>query len=450
MSIEFVTTCYHIISNFDESKILLKKIDNNFYLPLHEFDLAHEMFDKLKKETGLDTIFLYSVDFKFLDNGKGEEIINLSIADEIDAKNNYYWIDINNLDDTFVNFNLIKKWLDETRLKEFYTPWFNKNWFKDIKFYITSTLEKKGYKILGDVKQFYLSAISCILKVETDNGFVYIKKVLSPVFKNEPLVTQKMAEYSPKYFPEIIFIDNEKGFIFSKDFGKNILSESNDIDDLLNTVKSYAKLQISMIKHSDDLLSYNIFDRSISKISGQLKDILIKGDKIFLDEENCITSYEVNKLLDNFAKIETLISKLESYKIPQTIEHGDLHTYNISVKEKNIIFYDWSDCSISHPFITMRVFFHSLFDKDQQIRDKSKNFNDVKDLYELLVSTYLLEWSEYGTKENLREAFDLAKKISYISFFIQYTLLVDSMENHTKSKYKAHIYGGFKNILLLL
>ncbi len=47
----------------------------------------------MKKETGLDTNFLYSVDFKFLDNEKGQEIINLSIADEIDAKNDYYWIE---------------------------------------------------------------------------------------------------------------------------------------------------------------------------------------------------------------------------------------------------------------------------------------------------------------------------------------------------------------------
>ncbi|MEK7433482.1 MAG: hypothetical protein AABZ74_10145 [Cyanobacteriota bacterium] len=450
MNDEFITNCYQIISNFDESKILLKKIDNKFYLPLHRFDLASEIFEHMKKETGLDTIFLYSVDFKFLENGKGQDIINLSIADEIESKNDYYWVDINNLGNNFVHFNLIEKWLNETRLKKFSIPWFNKNWFKETKVYIISTLELNDYKILGEVKQYYLSSISCILKVETDHGFVYIKKVLSPVFKNEPLFTQKMAEYSPKYFPEIIFIDNENGFIFTKDFGENVLSKSNDINDLLNTVKSYAKLQISMINNSFNLISHNMPDRSLNKLSNQLKDILITRDRIFLDEENCITTNDINKLLDNFKKIEDLISKLENYNIPQTIEHGDLHSYNISIKDKNIIFYDWADCSISHPFISMRVFFHSIFDQDGKIRDKSKNFNNVQDSYELLVSAYLSEWNEYGTKENLRIAFDLAKKISYISFFIQFTLLVDSMEKHTKSKYKGHIYGGFKNILSFL
>lgn len=442
--------CYQIITNYDENKILLKKTDGKFYLPTHRLDLAEEIFSELKKETGLDTT-LYFLDFKFLDKDKNEISLNLSIAEEFQPKNSYYWININDLDHdldhNFSHLNLVKKWINEIRLKDFFVPWFNKNWFSEIKPYIKNILERNGYSVLGEIKQFYLSKISCILKVETNQGFIYIKRVLPPLFEKEPLITKKMSEYEPKYFPEIVFIDSKKGLIFTKDFGENVLAESKNIDDFLNTVKSYAKLQIAMIKHSANLISVGMVDRSLNKMLTQLKDMLIKGDKIFLDEENCLTSQEVKQILENFEKIEGLVLELSKYNIPETIDHGDLHNYNISIKDGNIIFYDWADCSISHPFISMRVFFWSVFG---QIENPIEYFNTKDDPYELLLSAYLEDWKEYGAVEDLRKAFDLSQKISYISFSIQYILLVDSLENHSKLRYKDYIYGGLKNLIYFL
>lgn len=447
---EYKTSCFNIITNYDETKLVLKKIEDKFYLPFHNLDEEEKIFIELKKQTGLETALLYFLDLKFSEKEKTEDITNLYLAEESETINDFHWINLNHLNDNFVDYQYIKKWLNQTRNKEFSVPWFNKDWSKKIKPQIISILTNQGFKSIISITQYYVSAISCILKIETEKGFIFCKSVLPPIFKNEPKITQALTSYLPDYFPEIVFTDNKQGLILTKDFGKDILSENKDFDNWLKTVKSYAKLQIEMIKNKDQLLNEGMFNRSLDSIGQQLKDMLKMSDKIFLDQENSITSEELNKLTDNFEKVENLIKELQFYNIPETIEHGDLHAGNIAIKDNRIIFYDWSDCAISHPFISMRVFFWNFFDKDGKIKEKLDYFPDISNSYNLLVDSYLNEWSEYGSKEDLKKAFEISQKVSYIAFVIQYIALVDSMEEHTKTQYKGHIARGLKKIISFL
>jgi hypothetical protein len=292
-----------------------------------------------------------------------------------------------------------------------------------------------------------LSGISCVLKINTEQGDFFCKRVLPEIFNNEPKITKLLSSFFPEDFPEIIYSNNDNGLIITKDFGKDILSENKDFDNWLNAIKKFAQLQIKSIKHKDFLLKEGMFNRSLESMEEEILYYLNQDDKIFLNQDKGINSEEKQKLINSREKIKELYEKLSSYNIPETIEHGDLHSGNIAIKNNRIIFYDWSDCAISHPFMSLRPFFWNFFDKEGNLKEIIEDFPDIKNPYDKLLNTYLSEWLEFNTMDNLKEAFDLSQNLVWLSFSLQYILLVDSMEDHTKFQYKGHISKGFKKFI---
>ena len=74
---------------------------------------------------------------------------------------------------------------------------------------------------------------------------------------------------------------------------------------------------------------------------------------------------------------------LESSIIPIGLEHGELDSGNVFIQCDKPIFTDWSDSSISHPFYTLASFW------------------GVKINQEIITSSYLDEWAEYGSPKQL-------------------------------------------------
>lgn len=450
----WTNTYYFIITDSNLQNILLEKQGYLYSLISYESD-DDDSSKFIKDLTGIDTHILYFTDLKIDLDNKKEIITFVVIADSTSNKNNnpnFEWCNLNNIPKDIDQKPILDKWL-KIKDNKFNTPWFNKDWFEISKKQLQNILINEtnyGINKIINVSQFYVSSISCLLKIETNKGFFFCKRVLPEIFKNEPDITKELSNLLPHYLPEIIYNNNDKGFIITKDFGKNILSESKNFNDWLSVIKTFAQLQIEASKYKDFLLEKEMFDRTTQNMPEILEKYLNDDNKIYLNQEDNLTSKERDKLLNNIDNIKRMYEELGSYNIPSTVEHGDLHSGNIAIDKGRIIFYDWSDCAISHPFFSLRSFLWIFFDKEGHLKDKVEEFPDIDQPYEKLLNAYLEKWTAFNSLENLRKAYELSRILANLSFALQYILLTDSMEEHTKFQYKGSIAKGFRRFLQYL
>ncbi|MFN4152188.1 MAG: hypothetical protein ACK4IX_14700, partial [Candidatus Sericytochromatia bacterium] len=356
--------------------------------------------------------------------------------DELKDKKNFF--EIENLP----NFDLKEIVLEWAKYKDknFNLPWFNVGWFEQTKQYLK---DKYGYK---KVELFYLSSISCVLRIKLKDKNIFYKQVLKGLFEQEIIFTKMLNEISENV-PSVIDYDNQKGCLILEDFGSKTLWDFNDVDTWCKTIKKYAQLQKLALKNIEQLTKIPVFDRSISNLPDIFQSLTSAPDNFYLDKTYGITNKEYQTLISFKPKIKELCQKLSSFNIPNTIEHGDMHPFNVAMVNEEPIFYDWSDCSISHPFFTIRAFTYAFFDKKGNELKKVSFIKDCDYPYQKIVKAYLEEWEDFESKENLIDAFKISRILVDISFIHQYHLLINAMEEHTKHVFLNYISKGTRRLI---
>src|SRR4051812_46705902 len=94
------------------------------------------------------------------------------------------------------------------------------------------------------------------------------------------------------------------------------------------------------------------------------------------------------------AMVEELCDELAALAVPETIQHDDLHDGQVFVREGHARILDWGDACLAHPFLTFGVTMGFAADA---------------------LDAYLSRWREFGTREQLRHAVDVAMRLDGIS-----------------------------------
>lgn len=94
---------------------------------------------------------------------------------------------------------------------------------------------------------------------------------------------------------------------------------------------------------------------------------------------------------------------------PDTLDHGDLHSGNVFVEDNSFRFFDWGDASITHPFLSIRVFWNSLYELLEEDTDE----NWMMKISEFR-PTYLDMWKDYAPLNVLKRQLFLAEQVGCV------------------------------------
>jgi aminoglycoside phosphotransferase (APT) family kinase protein len=133
-------------------------------------------------------------------------------------------------------------------------------------------------------------------------------------------------------------------------------------------------------------------------------------NELFDNEE--ITSDTYSDLLSSMPSILYKSDMLKKSKIPLALEHGDFFGGNIIIQNEDPIIYDWSDCTLSHPFLSAIV----LLEEVEQLFSEK--------VAKSLLDLYLCEWSELDSKDSLYEEYKLLEEISPIYYLTVYQTFI--------------------------
>jgi len=126
-----------------------------------------------------------------------------------------------------------------------------------------------------------------------------------------------------------------------------------------------------------------------------------------------LTAEEREQLKQIAPQLRAVIADLFSLPIPVALLHGDLHAGNVILHEDSLLYFDWTDAAVSHPFFDM---IHIFMEEDESKRTA-------------LQEAYLLTWEENYPKADVRGAWELAGALYGLYHAVSYQYIAHGIED---------------------
>lgn len=304
------------------------------------------------------------------------------------------------------------------RARESAVEWYRPDWFGMVSHWIYDQLERLGIEGVGLVEQMRTWERSAILRVMTERGYVYFK-ALPPMFKHEPPLMVWLAHNFPEAFPKPLAVDGWRRWMLLPDFGSVTLDGVAEIERWEAALRRLAELQIALSVKINDLIGLGCPDRRLYTLERLIDPLLANPAAQLSGSELKLSEGEMIALRSRIPDYKQMCSELYRYSIPATLEHGDFWPGQVVVGDEQMVFIDWSDCSVSHPFFSMNF-----------LTDGDLHAPDVPGVRERLREAYLQPWVAYEPMPKLVQAFELAQQLAPLHYaLIYHRQILPQMEN---------------------
>jgi aminoglycoside/choline kinase family phosphotransferase len=402
---DIIHTYYLMISDIDSNqfRVLLKQEGDHWTLPNyqpkeHHFAVVQHINHTLKQEYGLDVATLRCFRTEY-DSTFGERrfyaLDNLNHNWQPPA--NMRWVS----EDIITNLNLpsdlqrdtILKWFDWIHSdNSIRVPWMRHGWFNKVSHWLIDLADRMAMDDIGEIEQLRTWSRSATLRLKTGHGDIYLKAV-PEMFTYEPVITRVLSLRYPNHAPDVRAVHVDKGWMVMRDFGGQTLTRVQDLEVWKKAVREYARMQLDISGNTQSLVALGVPDRNIDYMASQIERMMHHLPDDLTHEEQV----ELKRLSST---LKGMCYELVEYNIPLTLTHGDFWSGNTIIKNNgDILFFDWSDASISHPFFDIAFFL-------TEIETEIPHRHDAR---EQILNAYLEQWTRYEPMANLRQAYALAQ-----------------------------------------
>lgn len=288
--------------------------------------------------------------------------------------------------------------------------WATAVWRAEIDGWIEDRLAERGIRVTGAIEQPHRYPWSTVLRVPTSEGLVYCKAPLAG-FEAETRLTAALARWQPDLMPEVLALDDARGWMLTRDAGQMLRTitrtDPPNLKPWLEILPRYAELQIEMIPRAGALLALGASDHRLATLPDQLTLMLDDDAALRIAPPDGLSDDEVERLRVLIPRVVELCDALAGYGIPDTLDHGDFHDGNVFIGGGRMVFADWGDCCVTHPFFTMGI----------TLRGSAYFAGIPDDVPPILAmrDAYLQPWERFASRTDLLLAFDLAYRLSIIS-----------------------------------
>ena len=426
---------YAIIPHPDNVRILLLQERDAWTLPRHTEEGAAAINRAIKQAFGFKVTVLYAIDE---DNGEQEDGMATQRIDVLENHNADWqlpatgrWVSAKDLTELTLavpgHAQALEQWFWEREQAHDIVqrhPWTKRGWYASVLSWLEGQLAERGYQAKM-VEQLAVSDWSCILRVQTGRGDLYLK-CCDPAFPHESALTQALSHLWPASIPPVLAINKQQNWMLMEDAGQ-VLDEQHpdkaqDIACWQEIISAYVGIQIEAIGQRDYLLDQGCPDRRLELLPELFETALANREMWCVGREGGLSHKELTQLSGLMPRLKARCEELANYGIPETLHHDDLHTGNIMVRGEHFVIFDWAESFIAHPFYSLAI-----------IQRYADSFTGEQ--LDVLSETYLKPWTAYAPLERLHEAFELAQPLGLLCRGLTWYSYITSLESALKQKY---------------
>jgi len=227
--------------------------------------------------------------------------------------------------------------------------WEQADWLDEAVGWVEAELARLGRRATGEVQQPHVRPWSTVLRIPTAEGEVWFKACM-PALAHEAAVVGLLSRRRPDCLPELLAADVARGWMLQADGGprlRELLEETQDHGRWTEIMPRYAQLQIDAAEIVQELRHVGAPDRGLAALPAAFEELLVR--------QRDLEPSAVAQLRERASRIRELCRELGALRLPETIQHDDLHSGNVFVRDGRYLFIDWGDACVSHPFLTLHV-----------------------------------------------------------------------------------------------
>jgi hypothetical protein len=314
---------------------------------------------------------------------------------------------------------LLQRWFVETRAENVppkRVAWARAGWIEDASAWIGTQVDRSGNAVVGPIEQLRTWQRSCVLRASTTSGAVYFKAV-PPMFALEPRLTRALAEQYPTHSPEVLAVDEDRHWLLTREFGGRPLEPVSEIERWEEAVRAYARIQADSAPGIERLMALGCPDRRLERLAAAIDPLVEDTSLLLPGQEHGLSAAEIGQLRRLAPRLKAMCDELAGYRVPPSLEHGDFYYGQIFETDGSVLFIDWSDSSVAHPFFSMFLF--------SRYAEMEQRFPPVPDARARLREAYLEPWTVYESMDRLIAAFELAQLLAAVHgavFYQQFVL----------------------------
>jgi hypothetical protein len=209
-------------------------------------------------------------------------------------------------------------------------------------------------KPAGPIELVHERPWSIVLRVPLADGIAWFKGC-SRLQAFEPALTAELFARWPDRVPEVLASDATRGWLLMADAGIRIGDLGNLPSYWLSILPLYAELQRGEADYVVGHVALGVPDLRVETLPARY-DELLNPDLPLGDYRERLAAFA--------PRFEQLCGELASERVPETIQHDDLHMNNVYAKGDRLRVLDWGDSSVSHPFASLVATFRFLEERN--------------------------------------------------------------------------------------
>jgi hypothetical protein len=270
--------------------------------------------------------------------------------------------------------------------------WSSPGWRAEAIAWFDVQLAAAGLRRTGPVEQPRVRPWSTLLRAPTSSGYVWLKATASRTAFEVPLY-EVLARVVPEQVLHPIGLDVDRGWILLRDGGPTL----SHISRLPAALADFGRLQRVAQDHVEELIAAGVPDMRPAVMPKRFEQALeAVADLAESPEDREL----VKRIADMRRPVCAWCDQLARSPIPASIDHNDLHPFNVLGTVPPFRYYDWGDSVVAHPFAVTYVPMSMI--KASEHREIARD-------------AYLEGWEMYGSHDELVEVLEVARRVATVA-----------------------------------
>lgn len=268
----------------------------------------------------------------------------------------------------------------------------------------------------------------------TSIGDVWFKANI-PALAHELTVVALLAARRPESVPVLLAADHGRGWMLTGDGGtqlRGIVERERDLGRWLEVLPRYAELQIGATPDVPSFLAGKVPDRRLTSLPRRFGELLDRVDGLATEERRQL------RLLQ--PRVAELCDHLAALGVPETIQHDDPHDGQVLVRDDAVVFFDWGDSCVSHPFFTMSVTLEGVIAWGVDDVDGSVELRPFRD-------AYLEPFTAFASRGALDAALDSALRTGWICRALTVEMYASQLDPPDRQEHLAGVGRRLQMVL---
>jgi Ser/Thr protein kinase RdoA (MazF antagonist) len=201
---------------------------------------------------------------------------------------------------------------------------------------------------------------STVWRVEADSGLFFAKQN-TPLQAFEARLLTLLGELAPAYVVPVTAADGDRDLLLTPDMGAvlgDTLAEADE-DTLLPVIgrmlAEAAELQRRVAAHADRLTSAGLVRLGPGDVLPYVQQRLDDFASLPPDDPRALADGQAARLEASLPAVAAAVDEVAALGLPLTLQHNDLHTFNVFEVDGRMRFFDFGDALLSEPLGALMV-----------------------------------------------------------------------------------------------